>query len=71
MNAKACSIAYALSGIWLFLVYAWMSDYHWFRSLSIGTWGFLLVDAITLAPVILILLVADRFQPAGKSGNPR
>jgi hypothetical membrane protein len=71
MNAKACTIAYALSGIWLSLVSVFMSDYHWYRWISIGTWGFVLVDAIILAPVILVLLVADRFQSANKSGDPR
>ncbi|WP_239618227.1 hypothetical protein [Cohnella mopanensis] len=71
MNSKACAIAYALSGIWLYLVSVFMSDYQWFRWISISNWGFFLVDTITLVPVILVLLVADRFQPVTKSDNSR
>lgn len=70
MNVKAGAIAYLLSGAWLIIVTVYLSDYHRFRRFSLGTWGFILVDLITLAPVILALWIADRFQPA-KSGNSR
>ena len=56
---KAYGPAYAASGVWLVLVYVWLSDYDWYKALSVGTWGFVVVEAITMLPVLLFLLLAE------------
>ncbi len=56
---KAYGLAYAASAVWLALVYAVLSDYKWYRALSVGTWGFLIVEAITMLPVLLFLFLAE------------
>jgi|GEM_PF-1601117 len=56
---KAYRLAYAASAAWLVLVYAVLSDYKWYRALSVGTWGFLIVEALTMLPVLLFLFLAE------------
>ncbi|WP_372637841.1 hypothetical protein [Cohnella sp.] len=56
---KAYGLAYSASGIWLVVVCVWLSDYDWYQALSVGTWGFLTVEAITMLPVLLSLFLAE------------
>ncbi|OBZ13766.1 MULTISPECIES: hypothetical protein [Bacillales] len=69
MKAYLCT--YAISGIWLLIVFSFLSDYHWYQLIAAGTWGFVLVNAVTLLPVILCLFIADRLQPAKKESKPQ
>lgn len=56
---KAYLLAYSASAVWLVLVYASLSQYKWYRALSIGTWGFLTIEALTMLPVLLFLFLAE------------
>lgn len=61
---KAYGLAYAASGVWLVLVCVRLSDYDWYHAISVGTWGFLIVEAVTMFPVLLSLLLADLYEKA-------
>ncbi|WP_054024414.1 hypothetical protein [Bacillus sp. FJAT-28004] len=63
---KAYIIASTFSAIWLIMVYMFLSDYYWYQRIAAGTWGFILVNSITLFPVLLCLFIADRLQPVAK-----
>jgi len=70
VDLKAYIWAFIISGIWLVIVYAFLSDYQWYRMLAVGTWGFVLVNAITLFPVLICLFIADRLQPVPAQDQP-
>lgn len=56
--------AFAFSAIWLLFVFWFFSNYYWYRRIAIERWGFIFVNVITLFPVLLVLFVTDRMQPA-------
>ncbi|WP_169090925.1 hypothetical protein [Paenibacillus sp. PL91] len=68
---KAYIIASIISGIWLVVVYVFLSDYYWYQLIAVKTWGFLIVNAITLFPILLCMYIADRLQPSMKQGQPQ
>ncbi|MFC4596983.1 hypothetical protein [Cohnella hongkongensis] len=67
---QAYRLAYAASGVWLIALSVWLSDYRRYRALSIETWGFILVEALTLLPVFLVLILAELWRKR-KSGGVR
>ncbi|OME87793.1 hypothetical protein BK120_00200 [Paenibacillus sp. FSL A5-0031] len=64
---KAYIIVSTFSAVWIVMVYMFLSDYYWYQRIAAGTWGFILVNAITLIPVLLCFFIADRLQPVEKS----
>jgi hypothetical protein len=66
---KPYAIAYLLSAVWLFLVNSYLSDYRWYRWVSVGTWGFIGVEAITLLPVLAFMFAADLFKRRGSKSQ--
>ncbi len=66
---KAYGLAYSASGVWLVLVCVWLSDYHWYKALSVGTWGFLTVEAMTMLPVLLSLFLAELSARASRKST--
>ncbi|WP_138754313.1 hypothetical protein [Paenibacillus sinopodophylli] len=59
---KAYTFSFIFSAIWLIAVFHFFSDYYWYRLLAVEKWGFITVNVITLFPVIIALIIADRLQ---------
>jgi len=55
-------IAYGICVVWLLFLYANLSDYAWYRALSVGTWGFIVVESLTLLPIVFVLFLAELWR---------
>ncbi|MGO4548833.1 hypothetical protein AB4Z29_28990 [Paenibacillus sp. 2TAB23] len=64
---KKYIVSFIFSAMWFLLVFWFFSNYYWYRRIALESWGFIIVNLITLFPVLLVLYVADRMQPAGKT----
>ncbi|MNI15548.1 hypothetical protein D3C73_688480 [compost metagenome] len=63
MKRKPYVYAYLLLGVWFGLVIAYLPDSEWYRMIAVKPWAFVVVNVITLFPVLVILFIADRLQP--------
>lgn len=68
---KAFIYSYLLCGIWLGLEIAYLRENEWHHMIAAKPWGFVVVNAITFFPILLILFVADRLRsrPSGHCAN--
>lgn len=66
---KTYVISFLFSAIWFFVVFVFFSDYGWYRKIVIGDWGFMIVNAITLFPMLIAFVIADKTSKPKQSSK--
>jgi len=63
-SMKFILISYLLSGTWVVLVAQTLPHNEWYLHIANNPWSFIVVNAVTLIPVIVVLFITDRLQAA-------
>ncbi len=61
--------AYILSAIWFLLVILYMPHSRGYQMIASNNWSFVVVDTLLIAPVLIFLVIADRFCRTGKKAD--